>query len=156
MTSEERGGFGLFFGGVGWLLIVVVGVVCLGMYGCPQYTVYKQGKDGEARLREAESSRQIAVEEAKAKREAADMLAEAEIRRAKGIAEANRIVGESLKNNHEYLTYLWIDKLDHGENTFVYIPTEGGLPVLEAGRLAESARKRAAKEAEAAKEEKKK
>lgn len=134
-TADDMRNAGYFLRGIGWLLIVATGITCLGFYGCPQYRVYEQRLAGEAKLREAESSKQIAIEEARAKKESAEMLADAEVRRAKGIAEANRIVGESLKNNHEYLLYLWIDKLDHGENTIVYIPTEAGLPILEAGRL---------------------
>lgn len=135
MSSEDRENVGWLLRGIAWVGTFAVGLVCLGMWGCPQYNVYRQGKEGEAKLREAESSRQIAIQEAKAKSEAAEMLADAEVKRAMGIAKANQIVGESLKNNHEYLTYLWIDKLDHGENTIVYIPTEAGLPILEAGRL---------------------
>lgn len=122
-----------------WAVVGVVGlfISCVlgGCYAWPQYGVYQQRLAGEAKLREAESSRQIAVEEAKAKKEAAKMLAEAEIERAKGVAEANNIVGDSLKGNHEYLVYLWIQELSTNGNNVIYVPTEAGLPILEAGRL---------------------
>src|SRR5687767_14807714 len=111
MTNEDKRATAWFLFGGGWFGIVAVGVTCLFLWGCPQYEVYKQGLQGEARLREAESSRQIVVEGAKAKKDAAHMLAAAEVERAKGIAEANKIVGDSLKNNTEYLTYLWIQEL---------------------------------------------
>lgn len=123
----------------GWL--IVAGLLFLGMFvvgGCytwPQYGVYRERLAGEAKLREAESSRQIAVEEAKAKKESARMLAEAEVERARGVAEANKIVGDSLKGNHEYLVWLWISELSSNPNDVIYIPTETGLPILEAGRL---------------------
>lgn len=126
--------------GIGVLGILVVGGITLGMWGCPQYTVYHQTKAGEARLREAESSREIAVVEAKAKMEAAEMLAQAEVARAKGIAAANKIIGDSLKDNPEYLTWLWIDKMDLTQGQVIYVPTEAGLPIIEAGRMAERAR----------------
>ena len=121
-------------------VVTVLFLVCTGFGGCmghPHYVVYAQRLAGEAKLREAESSRQIAVEEAKAKEQAARMLAAAEVERAKGVAEANRIIGESLKNNPEYLTYLWISELSGGGHnpTIVYIPTQGGLPILESTRL---------------------
>ena len=135
--DDRQGAY--ILGGSGCLLVVIAGCVFLGMWGCPQYTVYQQRLEGEAKLREAESSRQIAVEEAKAKKEAAKMLAEAEVERARGVAEANRIVGDSLKENHEYLMYLWIQELSDNTNNVIYVPTEGSLPILEAGRFFKAA-----------------
>lgn len=106
------------------------------LWGGPHYHVFTQTMAGQARLKEAESSRQIAVQEAHAKMESAKMLAQAEIERAKGAAEANRIIGESLNGNEAYLRYLWIQGLENGNApTIVYVPTETGLPILEAGRL---------------------
>lgn len=61
-------------------------------------------------------------------------LAEAEIIRAKGVAEANRIIGDSLKNNEAYLRYLWIRNLEDGPNQIIYVPTEANLPLLESSR----------------------
>lgn len=60
---------------------------------------------------------------------------QAEVERAKATAEANRIIGESLKNNEAYLSYLWIQGLKDGTGERIYIPTEAGLPILEAGEL---------------------
>lgn len=121
------------------VLIVIVGALCLfgiggGCYAYPQYQVYTKRLEGEGKLREAESSRQIQVEEAKAKEVAAKLLAGAEVERAKGVAEANRIIGDSLKNHPEYLTYLWIKEVNADGNSVIYVPTEAGLPILEAGR----------------------
>lgn len=118
--------------GIGFVLLIV----CGGLYGCPQYNIYVQRTSGAAKLAEAESSRQIAIAEAKAKMEAAKMLASAEVERAKGVAEANKIIGESLKGHDEYLRYLWIHNLETGNNSVIYVPTEAGLPILEAGRKA--------------------
>jgi hypothetical protein len=98
----------------------------------PIYNVWTKEMDGKAQLREAEWSKQIAVESAKAKKESATLEAGAEIERAKGVAEANRIVADSLKDNEAYLRYLWIDKLSDNQNV-IYVPTEAGLPILEAG-----------------------
>lgn len=114
---------------VGTLLIVG------GIVGCPQYDVYVQAKKGEAALRRAESDRKVAVLEAAAKRHSAVELAQAEIERAKGVAEANRIIGASLANNESYLRYLWISGLEAGSNReVIYVPTEANLPILEAGK----------------------
>lgn len=120
-------------------IIAVVFVVLASMAGCPIYNVWEQGLAGQAALRRAEQDRQIAVQEAQAKRDAAGLLAEAEILRAKGVAQANTIIGEGLKNHEEYLRYLWIMSLEHvasaNGSTVVYVPTEAGLPILEAQRL---------------------
>lgn len=122
----------------GYGVVVVAGscltLVLAGMYGCPTYNVYLQRKSGEAKLAESEGSRQIAVQEAHAKMESAKLLAQAEIERAKGVAEANKIIGDSLRNNEDYLRYLWIHNLESGSNQIIYIPTEAGLPILEAGK----------------------
>ena len=116
------------------VLIVVLGVVLLGMWGCPHYKVYEKEMSGKAELAEQEFSKQVAVEEAKAKLESAKLLAAAEIERAKGVAEANKIIGESLKGNEGYLRYLWIQGLQDGSSEVIYVPTEAGLPILEAGK----------------------
>lgn len=110
--------------------------IIFGLWGCPQYSVYSQKMEGEALLAHAEYSKQIQVRDAVGKLEAAKSLALAEVERAKGVAEANKIIGSSLKNNEEYLRYLWIHNLDQAEKTgqVIYVPTEAGLPILEAGK----------------------
>ena len=119
-----------------FLLFVGLGLTFLGMWGCPQYHVYQQGMSGAAKLKESESSRQVLIQDALAKEEAAKHLAKAEIERAKGVAEANKIIGAGLKDNHEYLMYLWIHSLGERDNaSIIYVPTEAGLPILEAGRF---------------------
>ena len=114
------------------LLMLIPGL----LYGCPTYNVWQKGLDGEAVLKQAESSRKVAIEEAKAKLESAKHLADAEIERARGVAEANRIIGTSLKDNEQYLRWLYISGLfEHEHSQIIYIPTEATLPILEAGRL---------------------
>jgi len=98
------------------------------------YDVWSERKKGEAELAHAESNRQIKTLEAKAFEDSAKHLASAEITRARGVAEANKIIGESLKNNESYLKYLWITSLQTNNKEIVYIPTEANLPILEAGK----------------------
>ena len=120
------------------VLLVLLGLVLLGvstLVGLPKYLVWQQGQSGLAKLREAEYSRQILVQEGQAKRDAAGMLAEAEIARAKGVAEANRIIGDSLQGNEAYLRYLWVQGLSDGNGEVIYVPTEANIPILEATRL---------------------
>lgn len=120
--------------GIGFL----VALVLLIWGGCAlnrEYDVWAEGKAGEAELARAESNRQIKTLEARAQMESAKHLADAEVIRAKGVAEANRIIGDSLKGNESYLRYLWIHGLADGKNQVIYVPTEGNLPILEANRM---------------------
>ena len=100
----------------------------------PKYNVWAAEMEGAAQYAQAEQNRKITILEAEAKLEAAKSLADAEIARAHGVAQANEIIGASLKNNESYLRWLWIQNLESGSNSVIYIPTEAGLPILEAGK----------------------
>ena len=113
---------------------VVGAAVVLGLLfiGGPQYNVWQQSLAGKAELQKAEFTRQVAVLEAQAKKDSAQQLADAEIIRATGVAKANQIIGDSLKDNREYLQYLYITGIEDGAkngNVTIYVPTEGGMPV---------------------------
>lgn len=114
-------------------LLITIGCLflALAMWGCPRFFVYQSELAGEAELKKADWNRKIAVREADAKLESSKLLANAEIERAKGVAEANRIIGDSLKGNESYLHYLWIHNLELTKNQIIYIPTETNLPILE-------------------------
>lgn len=114
-------------------IFVVIGSVMIIM---PYYNVWEQRMTGKAELSRAEYSRQIAVVEAEAKMVSAEKLAEAEVARAKGVAQANLIIGDSLKGNEDYLRYLYINGLTENPSAreIIYIPTEAGIPILEAGK----------------------
>jgi regulator of protease activity HflC (stomatin/prohibitin superfamily) len=118
------------------LLLVIAGVaiVCGLMFGMPMYNVWQQEMTGRAEFSRAEQNRKIKVEEAKAEKESATFRADAEIIRAEGVAKANQIIGGSLKDNKDYLTYLWIQALYDESNSVIYVPTEANLPILEAIR----------------------
>ena len=112
---------------------LVVSVLAVALFaGGPVYNVWTQGMNGKAELQKAEYTRKVAVLEAQAKMDSASKLADAEVERAKGVAEANRIIGDSLKDNPRYLQYLYITGLQEGSekgNRTIYVPTEGGMPV---------------------------
>lgn len=121
-------------GCIGVLIVLAFLVLFVAMWGLPQYNVWASELDGRAELRKAEQNRQIAVEEAKAQKESAQCLADAEIIRAEGVAKANKTIGDSLKGNEAYLRYLWINGLNNNQQNVIYVPTEAGLPILEAGK----------------------
>ncbi len=132
MNRGSGFGFGAGFGLVMALFVVVL------MAGFPAYNVYSSQQAGRAKLAEAQSSRQIATLEAKAKMESARSLAEAEVIRAQGAARANKILQDSLGGPEGYLRYLQIQAIDQKDAALIYIPTESGLPLLEAGRIAKT------------------
>lgn len=115
------------------IALSLLAILTLFLVGCPEYNVYQQRKAGEAQLAHAQSSKEVAVAEAKAKMESSALLAQADTIRAHGIAASNRIIGTSLKNNPEYLQWLWIDNIEKA-NT-IYIPTEANMPIMESQRL---------------------
>lgn len=101
----------------------------------PPINSYIAENDGKAELAQASYNRQIKVKEAEARLESAKLDAQAEIERARGVSEANKIIGQSLKDNEAYLRWLYIEALKDRDNmTTIYIPTEAGLPILEAGK----------------------
>lgn len=123
--------------GAGWifsLVVVIIMTIGIGLWGCPQYGVYSQRLSGEAELANAEYSKKVAVQTAQAKKDSAQLLADAQIIQAQGVATSNKIIGDSLKGNEAYLRFLWIDKLDTTKNQIIYVPTETNMPILEAGR----------------------
>lgn len=123
-------GFGL---GTAAAWLIALGLIAF-FAGCPSYNVYRAHKQGEAELAQAQQNRQIAVQEAQAHAESAQYDAQAEITRAHGVAQANLIIGDSLKNNEAYLRYLFVNNLADTKDQVIYIPTEAGLPLLEAGQ----------------------
>lgn len=119
----------------------VAGVVLAiaGIVSYPYVNVWQRAMSGKAQMAEAEANRQIKVREAQAAKDSATLLAEAEVARAHGVAEANRIVADGLGGPEGYLRYLYIEGLKEAQRQgaqIIYVPTEAGLPILEAGRIA--------------------
>jgi aminopeptidase-like protein len=117
-------------------IVLLIGlVISIGlMAGLPKYKVWSKELRGKANLREAQWDRQIKIEEAQANLESEKLNAQAEVERAKGVAESNQIIGEGLKDNEEYIKYLWVKGLTDGSSEVIYVPTEANLPLLEATR----------------------
>lgn len=119
-----------------WTIVIIFGLLFIGflLWAYPQYNVWAREMHGKAELKEATWNRQIEIEEAQAEKESASLRADAEVARARGVAEAQKIISTTL--NEQYLRYLWIQQMEKGENRqTIYVPTEAGLPILEANRL---------------------
>ena len=122
------------------LIAAVIGAVIFGIGGIinwyQTFKVYSAEQEGKAELQKAEFTRQIAQLDAQAAIAKAKGDAQAEIERAKGAAEANKILADSLEGKEDYLKYLYIQQLGQGNDhrEIIYVPTDGLLPVTEAGR----------------------
>lgn len=115
---------------VGLVIAIIVGL----MFGIPKYNVWQQEMEGKAEMARAEQNRMILVEEAKAKLEAEKLNAQAEIERAKGMAEAMEIENGKLTSTYnQYLFIRTLEKIsDKGSlPQIIYMPTEGMVPVMD-------------------------
>lgn len=116
-----------------------IGVITLTMYLYPKYKVYSQTMRGQADFKESEINKQILVEEARAQEEALQMRARGEAEREKIRADATAYaiekIGVMLKENESYLRWMWINEIANGDGERIYIPTEAGMPILEAGNI---------------------
>lgn len=127
--------------GFGPTLALILGgliVVVLVLVGLPTYNVYRKQMAGKAAYEQAVQDRRIRVLEAQASLDSARLTAQAEIERARGTNEANRIMSESLGGPDNYLRWAYIHMLQEtagrGDRQVIYIPTEAGMSILEAGQ----------------------
>lgn len=109
-------------------LVVFLGISAAVAFGYPQYKVWEQSKAGEAALAKATQDRQIKVQEAEAEQEAASKQ-----------AEANRILGESIRQYPESMEQKWVEAIEKTSNQVIYLPTEASVPITESARMAQKA-----------------
>ncbi|WP_438966578.1 hypothetical protein [Flavobacterium sp.] len=126
----RRNSGALIFG----ILTIVIVLIASMMFGLPRYNVWQQEMAGKAEMAKAEQNRRILVEEAKAKLEAEKLNAQAEIERAKGMAEAMKVENGTLSETYnQYLFIRTLEKLaDKGDlPQIIYVPSNGLLPVMD-------------------------
>ena len=118
-----------------WFFIILLGMLMLVIFVWgilavnSVYSVWSEGKVGEAELSKSNYAKQIQIVDAEAKLESAKSLADAEVVRAKGVAEANIIIGGSISD--DYLKYLYVQGLQTNQMQTIYVPTNGFLPVFD-------------------------
>ena len=119
-------------------VVAVVIVAALVLIGMPTYNVYAKQMQGKAAYEQAVQDRRIRVLEAQAALDSAQLTAQAEVARARGTNEANRIMAESLGGPDNYLRWSYIHMLEETAGKpgreVIYIPTEAARPILEASR----------------------
>ena len=128
------------FSNVGfWVVFGIACVVIITLWfliGYPRYHVWSAKKSGEADLQEAHQEQQIQVSRAQGRLDAATKNKEAAIIEAEAVAAQIDTIGKQLTQHDLYLKWQWIEMMkEHSDDATIYIPTEAGLPILEAGRL---------------------
>lgn len=99
------------------------------------YRVWAAHKRGAADLAQAQNEQQIQVAQAQGRLKAAELNKEAEIIDASAVAKSVEIIGTALHNNAGYLQWKWIHMMEERDSgDTIYVPTEAGLPILEAGK----------------------
>ena len=91
---------------------------------------WRRDVDGRAKLAEAVNASKVKTERARADLESSKLNAQAEVERAKGTAKAVEIENGAITET--YINYLYVKNIRRGQ--VIYVPTEAGLPVLEAGK----------------------
>lgn len=122
-----------------WIKVVVGSLLTVAlliggaMWGLPKYKLYR-----------ADIEKRTLISEARAKADAAEYTAEAEVTkanyeaerdriRAQGVADANATINQTL--TPEFITWHYVDQLADLGDQIIYVPTEGGIPILESGRV---------------------
>lgn len=121
VRESDLPGSGLVGTGLSMIgVVVLLGVIGGVMAAWPNYQLWSAKIERERIVVQARQEAEAAVEQARG-----------EVARARGVAEANEIVAQSL--TPEYLRYHYINTLAENNQNVIYIPTEAGLPILEAG-----------------------
>lgn len=116
---------------VGFLLLVWI----IWLY--PIWRVWAAHQEGLADLAQAKNEQAIQVAEAQGRKDAATLNKEAAIIEAEAVAAQIDKIGKELHAHDLYLRWQWIEMMKHRGDSgdTIYVPTEGSLPILEAGRF---------------------
>lgn len=118
--------------GIGLIAIALIGFL---FWFFPMYNVWSSKKSGQADLEQAHFEQQCQVAQANGRLQAAETNKKAAIIEAEAVAEQIKRIGENLVRHDLYLKWQWIKMMEERpESSTIYVPTEAGLPILEAGK----------------------
>jgi hypothetical protein len=128
------------YGWIFWIVLALVGVWILwGLVFGPRWNVWAQHQDGLADLANARNEQQVQVAQAQGRLDAANLNKQAAIVEAEAVAEQINRIGAGLTQHDLYLKWQWIKMMEERpKNSVIYVPTEAGLPILEAGKRSAS------------------
>lgn len=123
------------------IAVVILGVSVLtgiawAAIGYPIWNVWASRKGGEAELEQAYKEQQIQIAEAESRLKAAELNKKAAVIEAEAVSLQIKAIGEQLQKHDLYLKWQWIKMMEDRDSDAdtIYVPTEAGLPILEAGR----------------------
>jgi hypothetical protein len=116
------------------LAVVIACVVAWRLFGHPFWTVWASHQAGLADLQQAKNEQQIQVAEAQGRLDAAQLNKKAAVIEAEAVALQIHTIGDQLTKHDLYLKWQWIRMMEEREGETIYVPTEAGLPILEANR----------------------
>ncbi|TSC70283.1 MAG: hypothetical protein CEO12_487 [Parcubacteria group bacterium Gr01-1014_46] len=118
-----------------FIILFVVIVIAWVLFGYPVWKVWASQKQGEADLQQAHKEQQIQVSKAQGRLDAAKLNKQAAVIEAEAVAAQIEKIGANLRDHDLYLKWQWIKMMEEKpEGSVIYVPTEAGLPILEAGR----------------------
>lgn len=118
-----------------WSGAFVLALILWALFGMPIWRVWAQRKQGEADLQQAHKEQQIQVSKAQGRLDAANINKQAAIIEAEAVAAQIEKIGSTLTEHDLYLRWQWIKMMEERpEGSVIYVPTEAGLPILEAGK----------------------
>lgn len=125
----------LVYGGGAFVLVLIIWLVWL----YPMWNVWASHQSGLADLQQAKNEQQIQIAQAQSRLDAAQLNKKAAIIEAEAVAAQVEAIGKKLQKHDLYLKWQWIkmmeDRSSNGDdNSVIYVPTEAGLPILEAGK----------------------
>lgn len=117
-----------------WTVSILAGVILLWtLVGYPKWRVWASHQEGLADLQRAKNEQQIQIAEAQSRLDAADLNKRAAVIEAQAVALQIAEIGNQLTKHDLYLKWQWIKMMeDRDKGSTIYVPTEAGLPILEA------------------------
>jgi hypothetical protein len=115
-------------------VLTALGLIAWGLLGYPVWNVWASRMRGEAELQEAKNEQKIQIAEAQSRLDAAELNKKAAIIEAQAVAEQIKTIGDQLTRHDLYLKWQWIKMMEERDGETIYVPTEAGLPILEAGK----------------------
>ena len=114
------------------VVAVAVSIISIAvlMFAIPKWNVWRAGLQGEALKMKAEQTKQILVTQAQAELDAAGL-------RAQAIERIGAVAQRYPEYRQQEFIGAFAEALHEGNiHQIIYVPTEAGIPIIEASRLA--------------------
>lgn len=121
-----------------WVIVGIVVLFALFVFWrlvSPQMNLYRSNTEKQSVIKEQEAISDAAEYAAKSRVTQANAEAEARIIEAQAIADSQELIAATL--TPEYLQWRYYEVLATTSNQVIYVPTEGALPITEAGQRPE-------------------